>query len=71
MTFPPGVALMETFDLVLKIVAFIGIGLFLWSAAESLEKMAAALTRLADKGPEPVGRGLGLTGDTTEEPPLA
>jgi hypothetical protein len=61
---------METFDLVLKIVAFIGIGLFLWSAAESLEKMAAALTRLAEKGPEPVARGRGLTGDTTEEPPL-
>ena len=32
----------------LRIGAFVGIGLFLWSAADSLEKIAGALTRMAD-----------------------
>jgi hypothetical protein len=32
----------------LRIGAFVGIGLFLWSAADSLEKIAQAFNRIAD-----------------------
>lgn len=32
----------------LRIGAFVGIGLFLWSAADSLERIAKAFTRIAD-----------------------
>jgi len=37
----------ETVAWVLRIVAFVGIGLFLWSIADSVEKIAQAFRRIA------------------------
>jgi hypothetical protein len=45
-----------TVNWVLRIVAFIGIGLFLWSVAGSLEQIAKALTRMAKAAEKPAER---------------
>ena len=37
----------ETANWILRILAFIGIGIFLWSFAESFEKLAEAVLRIA------------------------
>ena len=41
---------MENFELALRIAAFVGIGLFLWSAASSLEQIARGLSKLSERG---------------------
>src|SRR5947209_2514327 len=40
----------ENFELALRIAAFVGIGLFLWSAASSLEQIARGLSKLSERG---------------------
>jgi hypothetical protein len=37
----------ETANWILRIIAFIGIGVFLWSLADSVEKIAQAFRRIA------------------------
>jgi hypothetical protein len=47
----------EAVETILRVAVIIGLALFCWSVASSLEKIAAALTRLADdrKGADPPG----------------
>jgi hypothetical protein len=54
----------ETFELVLRIVLILGIAAFMWSVSSSMERIAEALSRLADhdrkeRAPEALDRAGG------------